>query len=226
MKECAYIGDNSSEELDEVESSEEGNDTHIPNFMRKLTSGMTVPDMAPDVVYLAHNPNDNNTNRTYFKRSSKTANHHLDYAEDLYQKQMKEDIENEDYVAQNKRSKPVVPNGEEINNIPQPEELIEESLRKLGTQGKDGAALLLKLKEVLKNDLSGPVNDSAESTNRLYQMIENAMADDDTSWRGPRLRHYRSRFKRSALNDKDQAILSKELFEHDQQNDAAVEEVI
>jgi len=189
--------------------------------MRKLTSGMTVPDMAPDVVYLTNHPNDNNINRTYFKRSSKTANHHLDYAEDLYQKEMKEKIENEDYVAQTVKSKPVFTNVNEINNIPQSKELIEESLRKLGNQGKDGATLLRKLKEVLQNDLNEPMND----TNRLYQIIENAMADDDTSWRGPRLRHYRSRFKRSTVNEKDQDNLSKELFKHDQQNDAANEEV-
>jgi len=222
LKECAYIGDNSSEELDELESSEESNDTHIPNFMRKLTSGMTVPDMAPDVVYLTNHPNDNNVNRTYFKRSSKTANHHLDYAEDLYQKEMKEKIENEDYVVQTVKYKPVFTNVNEINNIPQSKELIEESLRKLGNQGKDGATLLRKLKEVLKNDLNEPMND----TNRLYQIIENAMADDDTSWRAPRLRHYRNRFKRFAVNDKEvQDNLSKELFKHDQQNDAANEEV-
>ncbi|XP_026809627.1 uncharacterized protein LOC113551536 isoform X1 [Rhopalosiphum maidis] len=221
LKECAYIGDNSSEELDELESSEEGNDTHIPNFMRKLTSGMTVPDMAPDVVYLTNHPNDTNVNRTYFKRSSKTANHHLDYAEDLYQKEMKEKIENEDYVVQTVKSKPVFTNVNEINNIPQSKELIEESLRKLGNQGKDGATLLRKLKEVLQNDLNEPMND----TNRLYQIIENAMADDDSSWRGPRLRHYRNRFKRSTVNDKEvQDNLSKELFKHDQQNDAANEE--
>lgn len=190
--------------------------------MRKLTSGMTVPDMAPDVVYLTNHPNDSNVNRTYFKRSSKTANHHLDYAEDLYQKEMKEKIENEDYVVQTVKSKPVFTNVNEINNIPQSKELIEESLRKLGNQGKDGATLLRKLKEVLKNDLNEPMND----TNRLYQIIENAMSDDDTSWRAPRLRHYRNRFKRSAVNDKEvQDNLSKELFKHDQQNDAANEEV-
>jgi len=189
--------------------------------MRKLTFGMTVPDMAPDVVYLTNHPNDNNLNRTYFKRSSKTANHHLDYAEDLYQKEMKEKIENEDYVVHSAKSKPIFTNVNEINNIPQSKELIEESLRKLGNQGKDGATLLRKLKEVLKNDLNEPMND----TNRLYQIIENAMADDDTSWRGPRLRHYRSRFKRSTVNEKDRDNLSKQLFEHDQQNDAANEEV-
>lgn len=188
---------------------------------------MNVPDMAPDVVYLAHNPNDNSTNRTYFKRSSKNANHHLDYAEDLYQKEIQEKIENEDYVAPNKKFKPVNINAETINNIQQQsKELIEESLRKLGNQGKDGATLLRKLKEVLKNDLSDPVNNTVESTNRLYEIIENAMADDDTSWRGPRLRHYRSRFKRSSVHDKvDRENLSKELFKHDQQNDAAIEEV-
>ncbi|XP_025412970.1 uncharacterized protein LOC112685317 isoform X4 [Sipha flava] len=224
LKECAYLGDNSSEELDEIESSEEGNDTHIINFMRKLTSGMTVPDMAPDVVYLTHHPHDIILNRTNLKRSSKTANHHLDYAEDLYQKEMKEKIESEDYVVQTKKTKPIISNGEVISNILQSKELIEESLRKLGNQGEDGAALLRKLKEVLKNDLNDPVNDTVESTNRLYQIIENAMADDDTSWRGPRLRHYRSRFKRSVSNKEDQENLSKELFKHDQHNDAANEE--
>lgn len=196
--------------------------------MRKLTSGMTVPDMAPDVVYLStHNLNDLNTNKLYLKKSSsKIANHHLDYAEDLYQKEMKDKIDNEDYVVQNKKPKLVVQNGEEINNIPQSKELIEESLRKLGNQGKDGATLLRKLKEVLKNDLSDPVNDTVESTNRLYQLIENAMDDDDTSWRGPRLRHYRSRFKRSTTNNQEyHENLSKELFKHDKQNDAAIEEV-
>lgn len=184
---------------------------------------MTVPDMAPDVVYLTNHPNDKDFNRTYFKRSSKTANHHLDYAEDLYQKEMKEKTENEDYVAQTKKSKPVFTNVNEINNIPQSKELIEESLRKLGNQGKDGATLLRKLKEVIKNDLNKPMND----TNRLYQIIESAMADDDTSWRGPRLRHYRNRFKRSTTADKEVwDSLSKELSEHDQQNDAANEEVM
>lgn len=191
---------------------------------------MTVPDMAPDVIYLsAHNQNDTNANRLYLKKPSiKTANHHLDYAEDLYQKEMKDKIDNEDYVMQNKKSKPVVQNGEEINNIPQSKELIEESLRKLGNQGEDGATLLRKLKEVLKNDLiRDPVNDTVESTNRLYQLIENAMADDDTSWRGPRLRHYRSRFKRSNNQEdhENHKNLSKELSKHDEQNDAAIEEV-
>lgn len=190
---------------------------------------MTVPDMAPDVIYLsAHNQTDTNFNRLNLKKSSiKTANHHLDYAEDLYQKEMKDKIDNEDYVMQNKKSKSVVHNGEEINNIPQSKELIEESLRKLGNQGEDGATLLRKLKEVLKNDLiRDPVNNTVESTNRLYQLIENAMADDDTSWRGPRLRHYRSRFKRTITNNKeDRETLSKELFKHDEQNDAAIEEV-
>lgn len=230
LKECAYIGDNSSEELDELESSEEGNDTHIPNFMRKLTSGMTVPDMAPDVVYLQHHPNDNGTNRTYLKRSGKTANHHLDYAEDLYQKEIREKIENEDYVAPSKKSKPAVNiNAETMNDVQrQSKEMIEESLRKLGNQGEDGAALLRKLKEVLRNDMNDPaVNNTVESTNRLYEILENAMADDDTSWRGPRLRHYRSRFKRSAVHDKasSRENLSEELFKHDPQNDAAIEEV-
>lgn len=226
LKECAYIGDNSSEELDEIESSEELNNTHIPNFMRKLTSGMTVPDMAPDVVYLTQNQNDSYLNRTYFKKSSKTANHHLDYAEDLYQKEMKEKIENEDYDLQIKKPKRITPNDEEINRIPQSKELIEEALRKLGNQGKDGETLLRKLKEVLKNDLNDSVNDTAESTNRLYQILENAMADDDSSWRGPRLRHFRSRFKRSATSiNENHENLSKDLFKHDKQNDAAVEEV-
>lgn len=226
LKECAYIGDNSSEELDEIESSEESNDTHIPNFMRKLTSGMSVPDMAPDVVYLSHNGNDTFLNRPYFKKSSKTANHHLDYAEDLYQKEMKEKIENEDYDLLNKKPKRIIQNDEVINHIPESKELIEESLRKLGNQGEDGAALLRKLKEVLKNDLNGTMNETAESTNRLYQIIENAMADDDSSWRGPRLRHLRSRFKRSFNNkNEDHDKLSKDLFKHDKQNDAAIEEV-
>lgn len=193
--------------------------------MRKLTSGMNVPDMAPDVVYLTHHPHDNDLNRTYLKRSSKTANHHLDYAEDLYQKQMKEKIENEDYVVQPKKTKPVIQNEEVISNILQSKELIEESLRKLGNQGEDGAALLRKLKEVLKNDLNDPVNNTVESTNRLYQIIENAMADDDTSWRGPRLRHYRSRFNRPANNKENQENLSEELFKHDEHNDVANEEV-
>lgn len=190
---------------------------------------MTVPDMAPDVIYLsAHNQTDTNLSRLNLKKSSiKTANHHLDYAEDLYQKEMKDKIDNEDYVMQNKKSKSVVHNGEEINNIPQSKELIEESLRKLGNQGEDGATLLRKLKEVLKNDLiRDPVNNTVDSTNRLYQLIENAMADDDTSWRGPRLRHYRSRFKRTIINNKEyRETLSKELFKHDEQNDAAIEEV-
>jgi len=227
LKECAYIGDNSSEELDEVESSEESNNTHIPVFMRKLTSGMTVPDMAPDVVYIQNHTNENNVNHLYFKKSSKTANHHLDYAEDLYKKEMKEKIDNEDYVDQTKKVKTGTPaNVVEINNIPQSKELIEESLRKLATQGKDGATLLQKLKEVLQNDLNNPMNDTAESKTRLIEIIEDAMADDDSSWRGYRLRHYRSRFKRSATNRKDdRENLSKELFKHDHQNDAANEEV-
>ncbi|XP_050422670.1 uncharacterized protein LOC126834637 isoform X2 [Adelges cooleyi] len=221
LRECAYIGDNSSEELDEIESSEEGNDTHIPNFMRKLTAGMTVPDMAPDVVYVTSNMSDNNGNRKYIKQSSKTVNHHLDFAEDLYQKELKERIENEDYVVQNKKQKHVY-NGEAIKNIPRSKELIEESLRKLGTQGKDGAALLQKLKEVLENNLNGTVNNTEDSTDRLRQIIANAMADDNTSWRGPRLRHYRNRFKRSTANN-DQ--LKEDLFKHDKENDAATEEV-
>jgi len=213
--------------MDEIESSEESNDTHIPNFMRKLTSGMTVPDMAPDVVYLQNHPNDNNVNQSYSKsKSSKTANHHLDYAEDLYKKEMREKLENEDYIDQTKKPKITVLNDVEINNIPKSKELIEESLRKLGNQGKDGAELLRKLKEVFKNDLSYPINET-ESTNILYQMIENAMADDNSSWRGPRLRHYRNRFKRSIIDNekKDRENLSKELFKPDQQNDAAIEEV-
>lgn len=228
LKECAYIGDNSSEELDEIESSEESNNTHIPRFMRKLTSGMTVPDMAPDVVYIQNHPNDKNINITYFKKSSKIANHHLDYAEELYKKEMKEKIENEDYVDQVKKPNPVTPaHGVEINNIPESKELIEESLRKLGNQGEDGAKLLQKLKEVVKNDFSSPANDTGDSKNRLIELIENAMADDDSSWRGPRLRHYRSRLKRSATDNKTyQENLSKELFKHDQQNDAANEEVL
>lgn len=227
LKECAYIGDNSSEELDEIESSEEGNDTHIPNFMRKLTSGMTVPDMAPDVVYLTNHPNEHNFNQTYFKKSSKTANHHLDYAEDLYQKEMKDRIENEEeIVVPIKKSKPVILNNEEINNIPQSKELIAEYLRKLGNQGKDGATLLRKLKEVFQNDMINPVNDTAESSNRLYQIVENAMTDDDTSWRGPRLRHLRNRFKRSTTdNNEDNENLRNDLLKHDQQHDAAIEEV-
>lgn len=181
---------------------------------------MTVPDMAPDVVYLTNHPNEHNFNQTYFKKSSKTANHHLDYAEDLYQKEMKDRIENEDeFVVQVKKSKPIIPNGEEINNIPQSKELIAEYLRKLGNQGKDGATLLRKLKEVFKND-------SADSSNRLYQIVENAMADDDASWRGPRLRHLRNRFERSTTDsNKDHENLSDNLFRHDQQNDAAIEEV-
>lgn len=227
LKECAYIGDNSSEELDEVESSEEGNGTHILKFMRKLTSGMTVPDMAPDVVYLANNPNDKSINQKFFKKSSKTANHHLDYAEDLYQKELQAKIENEDYVVKNKKSKPVLtPYNKMLNDVPKSKEFIEESLRKLGNQGKDGATLLRKLKEVIENDLNDPSNNTAESTNRLYEIIENAMADDDTSWRSPRLRHYRNRFKRSTMNDKERENLSKELFKHDKQNDAAIEEVL
>lgn len=227
MKECAYIGDNSSEEIDEIESSEESNNTHIPIFMRKLTSGMTVPDMAPDVVYIQNHPNDKNINNSYFKKSSKTANHHLDYAEDLYKKEMKEKIDNEDYVDQTKKFKPVTPaNGIEIDYLPKSKEQIEESLRKLGNQGEDGAILLRKLKEIIKNDLSKPVNDTTESSSRLIEIIENAMADDDSSWRGPRLRHYKGRFKRSTTVDKEnRENLNKELFEHDKNNDAANEEV-
>lgn len=225
LKECAYIGDNSSEELDELESSEEGNGTHILKFMRKLTTGMTVPDMAPDVVYLAHNPNDKNVNNKYFKKSSKTANHHLDYAEDLYQKELQEQIENEDYITKSKKSKPNA-NGKIMDDMQKSKEFIEESLRRLGNHGEDGATLLRKLKEVLRNDLNASANNTAESANRLYEIIENAMSDDDTSWRSPRLRHYRSRFKRSVTNDKEEREnLGKELFKHDQQNDAAVEEV-
>lgn len=227
MKECAYIGDNSSEEIDEIESSEESNNTHIPIFMRKLTSGMTVPDMAPDVVYIQNHPNDKTINNSYFKKSSKTANHHLDYAEDLYKKEMKEKIDNEDYVDQTKKFKPVTPaNGIEIDYLPKSKEQIEESLRKLGNQGEEGAILLRKLKEIIKNDFSKPVNDTTESSSRLIEIIENAMADDDSSWRGPRLRHYKGRFKRSATVDKEnRENLNKELFEHDKINDAANEEV-
>lgn len=227
LKECAYIGDNSSEEHDEVDSSEESNNTHIPVFMRKLTSGMTVPDMAPDVVYVQHLTNEKIANLTYFKKSSKTVNHHLDYAEDLYKKEMREKIDNEDYVDKTKKAKSITPtNVVQINNIPQSKELIEESLRKLAAQGKDGAMLLQKLKEVIQNDLNNPVNETAESKNRLIEIIDDAMADDDSSWRSYRLRHYRSRFKRSDTNSKDdRENLSKELFKHDQQNDAANEEV-
>ncbi|VVC29154.1 Domain of unknown function DUF4792,Domain of unknown function DUF4793 [Cinara cedri] len=223
LKECAYIGDNSSEELEEEESSEEGNDTHIPNFMRKLTSGMTVPDMAPDVVYLTNHPNEHNLNQIFFKKSSKTTNHHLDYAEDLYKKELKNRLENEDeQVAPVKKSKP---NSELINHIPQSKELISEYLRKLGNQGKDGATLLRKLKEVVKNDMNNSMNDTAESSNRLYKIVATAMADDDASWRGPRLRHLRNRFQRSPTdNNEDHENLSRNLFKHDQQNDAAIEE--
>lgn len=225
LKECAYIGDNSSEEIEENKSSEEGNDTHIPNFMRKLTTGMTVPDMAPAGVYLTHHPNDNNLNHTHFKRSSKTANHHLDYAEDLYKKKLKEKIENEDYVEQKITRNSVV--DEKINSIPQLKTSIEESIRQLGSQGKDGALLLRKLKDILLNDIKNPTNDTDENTQRLYEMLEKATANEDTSWYGPRLRHYRSRFKRSEPNtEEDREYLSKELFKHDQQNNAAIEEVL
>lgn len=193
--------------------------------MRKLTTGMTVPDMAPAGVYLTHHPNDNNLNHTHFKRSSKTANHHLDYAEDLYKKKLKEKIENEDYIEQKITRNSVV--DEKINSIPQLKTSIEESIRQLGSQGKDGALLLRKLKDILLNDMKNPTNDTDENTHRLYEMLEKATANEDTSWYGPRLRHYRSRFKRSEPNTKeDHEDLSKELFKHDPQNNAAIEEVL
>lgn len=185
---------------------------------------MTVPDMAPAGVYLTHHPNDNSINHTNFKRSSKTANHHLDYAEDLYKKKLKEKIENEDYVEQKSTRNSVI--DEKINIIPQLKTSIEESIRQLGNQGKDGALLLRKLKDILLNDMKNPKNETVENTQRLYEMLEKATADEDTSWYSPRLRHYRNRFKRSESNTKeDREYLSKELFKHDQQNNAAIEEV-
>lgn len=199
--------------------------------MRKLTSGMTVPDMAPDVVYLTQHTGDVSFNQTYSRKSMKPANHHLDYAEDLYQKEMQERIENEDYVAHNRKFKPVSPTtnyGEEMNNIRQSKEKIEEYLRQLGNQGKEGAELLRKLKEVFENDVnSSKVNETSENSNQLYiKMIENAMTNDDSSWRAPRLRHYQNRFKRSTLVDQaERESLSDELFKHDQRNNAAIEEV-
>ncbi|XP_050538918.1 uncharacterized protein LOC126904189 isoform X2 [Daktulosphaira vitifoliae] len=222
LRECAYIGDNSSEELDEVESSEESNDTHIPNFMRKLTTGMTVPDMAPDVVYISANTTDYNGHLKYYKQVAKNVNHHLSYAEDLYQKELNERIENEDYVTQNKKYKSIISNGEQIKNIPQSKELIEESLRKLASQGKDGAILLQKLKEVIENNLNGSLNNTTETSNRLHQIIESALADDNTSWRGPRLRHFRNRFRRTA---EEPHRLKEDLISHDKKNDAATEEI-
>lgn len=161
----------------------------------------------------------------------KPANHHLDYAEDLYQKEMQEKLENEDYVVYSKKSKPVPSTlnyGEGMNNIRQSKEKIEEYLRQLGNQGKEGTEILRKLKVVFENDENGSkINETGESPNRLYiKMIDNAMTNDDSSWRAPRLRHYQNRFKRSTLVDQaERDSLSDELFKHDQRNNAAIEEV-
>lgn len=80
LKECAYIGDNSSEETDTSVSSEENSNITVINRMTKLI---------PNVILNKRNSSESKQmsfNDANKKISNKIKNIHLNYAEELYQK--------------------------------------------------------------------------------------------------------------------------------------------
>lgn len=93
LKECAYVGDNSSEETDFSVSSEENNNFTVINHMTKVASGMILNNWK-----ITSEPNKNPTGsisdpkpsqKTNFKRQ----NVHLKYAEELYLKENRKKLD-------------------------------------------------------------------------------------------------------------------------------------
>lgn len=178
LKECAYIGDDSSEELDEMFDGEESNNTSAdydisnkPVNMKKVRDGVVVDDMTGHVDISSVNHHHNHFQASAVEEALKNSwkvdnkkgtNVHLIYAEEeINPKRTKEKNEY--------KTNPIVvniPEEGEYNRAKTSKEVYDKMLNQLRQMGPKGKSILDRLNKNITEEEKSIVrpNRTAEST--------------------------------------------------------------
>uniref|UniRef100_A0A1B6DZJ1 E3 ubiquitin-protein ligase APD1-4 middle domain-containing protein n=1 Tax=Clastoptera arizonana TaxID=38151 RepID=A0A1B6DZJ1_9HEMI len=220
LKQCAYIGDNSSEELDELEeAAEEMNNTsddpsNKPHEMKKIMEGVVVYNHTN--VKFGSSDVSNSYHRAYtshgMRLDKKAAHVHLTYADQIINPKQKHKKGSDFYQLHPEYVVPSVPKAPETSR-----ELYEDLLKKLNKMGNKGKALLEKLNQELQNQnatesdaaVEGPVTtEGTMSTAPSYHPKQNLALN------------FKGRKRELGLDGR----LQSELTRHDEDEDHAMEE--
>lgn len=157
LKECAYVGDNSSEERDFSASSEEDRNLTVINHMTKVVSGMILNDWKLSENSPGTTANQTN-NGAQQKNNLKRQNVHLKYAEELYLKENRKKLNLEAKQNQQKNvTSKVTPS--------QSDELLTDIVNRLELLGNRGKQVVRHLRESIDKELAKDANviDDAEA---------------------------------------------------------------
>ncbi|XP_065215348.1 uncharacterized protein LOC135842011 isoform X2 [Planococcus citri] len=148
LKECAYVGDNSSEETDFSISSEEDKNVTVINHMTKVASGMILNNWK---IIAANRKNTTSPTSADTKSPPKTnfkrQNVHLKYAEELYLN------ENRKKLDLQKLNPPTVKNT--TSKTPSySDELLNDIVKRLELLGTPGKQVVRNLQENIDKELA------------------------------------------------------------------------
>lgn len=146
LKECAYVGDNSSEENDNDVSSDENRNVSIPSQMTKISPGVVLNYSWKTAGNLSElNVTENESSAKLSKTGEKKLNNvHLKYAENLYLKERKKN------TTQSTMSTQAVETTTRPSSTDSAE-VLEDVMTKLKALGSKGKQILLKLGTTLNN---------------------------------------------------------------------------
>jgi hypothetical protein len=174
LKECAYVGDNSSEENDDL-SSEENRNVSVTSQMTKIVPGvvLNVSLLTDPSKYNASETLVNETNARHQKTDEKAKNVHLQYAEDLYNKERRKNPNKHQESSKVEIPKPPVTDSAEV---------LEDVLSKLKKLGPKGKQILQKLKN--QTDDGTDAGSSEDILNVLDELIKDAYGKNVSSKNG------------------------------------------
>lgn len=156
LKECAYVGDNSSEETDYSVSSEENKNVTVINHMTKVASGMILNNwkiMAQPSKNATNPTSDSKPSKTNFKRQ----NVHLKYAEELYLNENRKKLDFHSKLTQPKNTTSKTPSYSD--------ELLSDIVNRLELLGSRGKQVVRNLQENIDKELAKDVT-SDDKVNR------------------------------------------------------------
>lgn len=173
LKECAYVGDNSSEENDDDISSEENHNVSVTSQMTKIVPGvvLNVSLAAMKVRNEDFQKTANESNRKRLRTDEKTQNVHLQFAEEMYLKERREKAYGQETskVVEAIKAPPVTDSAE----------VLEDVLTKLKSLGPRGKQILQKLKN--QTDDGTDTGSSEDILNVLDELIKDVYNRNGTS---------------------------------------------
>lgn len=240
LKQCAYIGDNSSEELDELDEAEEGEGNNTsdepsnkPHEMKKIMEGVVVHTVGNNTMYSKFGSSDvsgrqisasekHKLGKTW-KLDKKAAHVHLTYADQIINPQPKHKTESDYYKLHHETVN--IPVSKE-HKVQSSKEFYEQLLKKLDEMGPKGKNILEKLNIDLdqkeeqglnKNETKNPITTSFPPSQNL--------TNNDTLQNNHPKQNLALKIKGRKREISLGGQLHSELTRHDENEDHAMEEV-